>query len=61
MVPELILEAYDHCRPRGDIERAVRIQYALLEMIDAIVFGVEFPEGVRVALESRGFRMGRQD
>lgn len=58
IVPELVVAAWEHLQA-GRTADAVRLQYDLLDMIRQVVFGVQFPEGVRVALELRGFRMGR--
>lgn len=57
IVPELVCTAAKQVR-EGNYAEAIRLQYALLDMIEQVVFGVQFPEGVRVALELRGFRMG---
>lgn len=58
VVPELIVKLYDLALAR-ELDAARDLQYALLRLIKQLVFGVEFPEGVRVALEARGFSMGR--
>ncbi|MCC7494970.1 MAG: dihydrodipicolinate synthase family protein [Fimbriimonadaceae bacterium] len=57
VVPELIVEIYNRT-VAGDLATALPLQYALLRLIRQLVFGVEFPEGVRVALGVRGFQMG---
>lgn len=57
VVPELVVETYRQT-VAGNLARAKELQYALLRLIDGIVFGAQFPEGVRAALELRGFRMG---
>jgi len=58
VVPELLVRMYDDTRA-GRLATAVAQQFALLELIRAVVFGTGFPEGLRAALEVRGFRMGR--
>lgn len=58
IVPELVVEAHDQALA-GNLERAKALQYSLLRLIHGLVFGVQFPEGVRAALELRGFRMGK--
>ena len=58
VVPELIVRLYDQTLA-GHLDAARELQYALLRLIKQLVFGVEFPEGVRVALEARGFSMGK--
>lgn len=57
VVPELLVRMYDDVRA-GRVEQAVRQQYALLDLIGMVVFGTSFPEGLRAALEARGFAMG---
>ncbi len=58
VVPELIVELYNRTLAK-QLDAARDLQYALLRLIKQLVFGVEFPEGVRVALGMRGFQMGR--
>ncbi len=58
VVPELLVELYNRT-VAGDLATAVPMQYSLLRLIKQLVFGTEFPEGVRVALKIRGFDMGR--
>ncbi len=58
VVPELIVAIYRHTIA-GELDQAIPLQYALLSLIKQLVFGVEFPEGVRVALRLRGFEMGQ--
>jgi 4-hydroxy-tetrahydrodipicolinate synthase len=36
----------------------MRMQYRLLELFDAMLYAVDFPEGVRAAVELRGFCPG---
>lgn len=57
VVPELIVEMYNRTLA-GDLQRARELQYSVLRLIKQLVFGAEFPEGVRVALKVRGFDMG---
>lgn len=58
IVPEVTRKLYDLTRA-GDIDGAMRIQYRLLELFDAMLYSADFPEGFRVGAEIRGFRMGR--
>ncbi len=58
VVPEVVMRLY-HCAVSGDLDEARRIQFKLLELINIMLFGADFPEGVRVAIELRGFRMGQ--
>lgn len=63
VLPELTRRMYD-CTidgMKGNAEKlaeAVRLQIRLIEFFDAMVFGVDFPEGVRTAAELRGFDFG---
>jgi 2-dehydro-3-deoxy-D-pentonate aldolase len=58
VVPELTRKLFD-LSMGGRIDDARELQYRLLTLFDAIIYSAEFPEGVRAALEVRGFRMGR--
>ena len=58
VVPELTRKLYDLTRA-GQIDEAMRLQYRLLELFDAMLFSADFPEGFRAAVELRGFNMGR--
>jgi 4-hydroxy-tetrahydrodipicolinate synthase len=58
VVPEITSKLYSLCRA-GQYEEALRWQYRLLELFDAMLYSADFPEGFRAAVELRGFRMGR--
>jgi len=58
VVPELTRLMYD-LTLGGDFEQAVRLQYRLLELFDAMLYSADFPEGFRAAVELRGFVLGR--
>jgi dihydrodipicolinate synthase/N-acetylneuraminate lyase len=58
VVPELTRKMYDLTRA-GQLEEAMRLQYRLLELFDAMLYSADFPEGFRAAVELRGFAMGR--
>jgi 4-hydroxy-tetrahydrodipicolinate synthase len=58
IVPEITRKLYDLAMA-GRYEEALRVQYRLLKMFDAMLYSADFPEGFRVALELRGFRPGR--
>lgn len=58
VVPELTRELFGMTRA-GRIDSAVRLQYRLLELFDALLNSTDFPEGFRAAVELRGFAMGR--
>jgi 4-hydroxy-tetrahydrodipicolinate synthase len=57
VVPELTRKLYDLTRA-GQIAEAMRLQYRLLELFDAMLYSADFPEGFRAAVELRGFRVG---
>jgi 4-hydroxy-tetrahydrodipicolinate synthase len=58
VVPEVTRKLYDLTRA-GQLDEALRWQYRLLELFDAMLYSADFPEGFRAAVELRGFRMGR--
>ncbi len=58
VVPELTRKLYDLTRA-GEIEAAMRIQFRLLELFDAMLYSADFPEGFRTGVELRGFSMGQ--
>jgi len=58
VAPELTRMLYDLTRG-GQIDEAMRLQYRLLELFDAMLYSADFPEGFRAAVELRGFRVGR--
>ena len=58
VAPELTRKLYDLTRA-GQLQEAVRLQYRMLELFDTMLYSADFPEGVRAAVEMRGFRVGR--
>ena len=58
VVPELTRKLYDLTRA-GQIDEAMRLQFRMLELFDAMLYSADFPEGFRAAVELRGFRVGR--
>jgi len=58
VVPELTRKLYDLTRA-GQIDEAMRLQYGLLELFDAMLLSADFPEGFRAAVELRGFNLGQ--
>jgi len=58
VVPELTRQMYDLARSR-QLDEAMKLQYRLLELFDAMLYSADFPEGFRAAVELRGFAMGR--
>ena len=37
----------------------MRLQFRMLELFDAMIYSADFPEGIRAAVEMRGFQVGR--
>jgi 4-hydroxy-tetrahydrodipicolinate synthase len=56
-VPEITRRMFDLYRA-GDSAGAMKWQFRILELYDAMYLPFEFPEGFRVAAEWRGFRFG---
>jgi 4-hydroxy-tetrahydrodipicolinate synthase len=57
VVPEVTRSIYDlFCA--GRIDEAMKLNYRLLRLFDAIVYSADFPLGVRAAVELRGIKMG---
>jgi len=57
VVPELTRKLYDLARA-GRIDEARQVQARILPWFDAMLTGVDFPEGFRVGVRVRGFRTG---
>jgi 4-hydroxy-tetrahydrodipicolinate synthase len=57
-VPEITRRIYDLSRS-GNYGEAMKWQYRILELFDAMLYPFEFPDGFRAAAELRGFRFGR--
>lgn len=58
VVPEMIMRLYNLFRA-GKIAEATKIQYQMLELIEVMLTGADFPEGFRAGMSARGFRMGK--
>ncbi len=59
VVPEMIMKLWTMYKA-GNIEEATRIQYQMLDLIEAMLaYGADFPEGFRAGMTVRGFNMGR--
>ena len=54
-VPEVTRRMYDLCRA-GNYDEAMKWQFRILELFDAMLYPFEFPDGFRAAAELRGFR-----
>ena len=57
VVPEVIMKLYNETLA-GHWDEAKRIQFKLLELIEAMLSGVNFPEGFRAGMSLRGFALG---
>lgn len=58
VVPEMIMKLYNLAR-EGKLPEATKIQYQMLDLIEVMLLGADFPEGFRAGMSVRGFRMGR--
>ncbi|MCC7191511.1 MAG: dihydrodipicolinate synthase family protein [Phycisphaeraceae bacterium] len=58
VVPEMIMRLYNNFR-EGRIAEATKIQYQMLELIEVMLTGADFPEGFRAGMSVRGFQMGK--
>ncbi|MEI8227074.1 MAG: dihydrodipicolinate synthase family protein [Planctomycetota bacterium] len=57
VVPELTRSIYDAVAA-GQMEEAFTLQRTLTEIFDPLIQGADFPEGFRLGVELRGFKMG---
>ena len=57
VVPEVIMKLYDEFL-LGHWEEARRIQFKLLDLINAMLYGTNFPEGFRAGMSLREFNLG---
>ncbi len=57
VLPELTRAVYEAVRG-GDLGRANALQHRVTAVFDPLLQGADFPEGVRVGVGLRGFRMG---
>jgi len=57
VLPELTRAVYDAVKA-GDLARANALQHRVTAVFDPLLQGADFPEGVRVGVGLRGFRMG---
>jgi dihydrodipicolinate synthase/N-acetylneuraminate lyase len=57
VVPEVTRTLYS-LTIAGQMAEARLVQMRLTDLFDRIVYGVDFPEGVRTAIELRGFQFG---
>ena len=57
VAPELTKKLYE-AATAGKVEEARRLQYLVRQIFDKLLFGADFPEACRVAIELRGLKMG---
>lgn len=57
IVPELTRKIYDLTLAR-EIDAAMKLQYKLLPLFDAMIGTADFPEGFRLGVKLRGFHTG---
>jgi 4-hydroxy-tetrahydrodipicolinate synthase len=57
VVPEVVMKLYAETRA-GHWDAAKRIQLKLLDLIRAMLYGTNFPEGFRAGMSLRGFQLG---
>ena len=57
VVPEVIMALYDAFLA-GNIAEAKRIQFQLLDLINTMLVGPNFPDGFRAGASLRGFKLG---
>jgi dihydrodipicolinate synthase/N-acetylneuraminate lyase len=56
ILPEILVGIYKKWQ-EGDIDKARELQFSLLLLV-RVMFSLPFPVGFKVALETRGFKMG---
>lgn len=57
IVPEVIVELYDQALA-NNVDRARTLQYRILDLINIMLLGVNFPEGFKTGVAVRGFDVG---
>jgi 4-hydroxy-tetrahydrodipicolinate synthase len=57
IIPEVIVEIYQQTLI-GNLERARTLQYRILDLINLMLLGVNFPEGFKTGVGVRGFDVG---
>lgn len=58
VVPEITRKLFELTQA-GDIQGARELQYRLVQLFDAMIYSIDFPEGFRAAVELRGFQLGK--
>jgi 4-hydroxy-tetrahydrodipicolinate synthase len=57
IIPEVIVEIYQRAMA-GDLTRGRELQYRVLDLINLMLLGVNFPEGFKTGVAVRGFDVG---
>ena len=57
VVPEVTRKLFD-LTTSGQLDAARELQFALIELFDAMIYSADFPEGFRAAVRLRGFDTG---
>ncbi len=57
IVPEVIVELYQQALA-NNVDRARTLQYRILDLINLMLLGVNFPEGFKTGVAVRGFDVG---
>ncbi|MEW6754923.1 MAG: dihydrodipicolinate synthase family protein [Candidatus Latescibacterota bacterium] len=57
IIPEVIVEIYQRALAH-DVERGRDLQYRVLDLINLMLPGVNFPEGFKTGVAVRGFDVG---
>jgi 4-hydroxy-tetrahydrodipicolinate synthase len=57
IIPEVIVEIYNKA-VAGEIGRARTLQFRILDLINLMLLGVNFPEGFKTGVAVRGFDVG---
>ena len=57
IIPEVIVDIYEKTLS-GDLKNAQEMQYRILDLINLMLLGVNFPEGFKTGVAVRGFDVG---
>ena len=57
IIPEVIVDIYEKTLA-GDLKNAQTMQYRILDLINLMLLGVNFPEGFKTGVAVRGFDVG---
>ena len=58
VIPELTRQLFE-ITVAGKLDEAQALQLRVIELFDSMIFAADFPEGVRSAVELRGFNFGK--